>query len=227
VGFNQLYQKDLKTGFHQYKGNERGQTFTTSGFRVIFGKNDTKFTASTDYAYGWGKEKNEAAFNNGITQHMDILFRCNQINLSFGITKKNNRVWIEGLYCTNLGKTIVKFSTEHQNGVQSYGTEYRLNGVYTGTIKTMEFGCQFSYKWKKYVFYARALMPAITMGPSASERDFVDEKSSQPSPNHFPSDYGTYVSDPSSMSGKQFLQSTNFKGFSYGFGMFYLIGKSK
>lgn len=228
VQFNQMWQNDLEKGFHQYRGNERGQTFTTSGFRVIFGKKETKFTASTDYAYGWGKEKNKAIFKNGIIQRMDMKFRCNQVNLSFGITKNNNKVWLEGLYCTNLGKIILEYSTEHLNGVKSFGTEYKLNGIYIGHIKTMEFGVQLSYKYKKYVFYARALLPTIVLGPSKNERAFTDARSSQPDPKDFPSDYNSYINDPAGhVARKEYLQSTGFKGFSYGFGMFYLIGKDK
>jgi hypothetical protein len=228
VQFNKMWEADLNEGFHQYKGNERGQTFTTSGFRFIFKIGERHFTASTDYAYGFGKEKNEATFKNGMTQHMDIKFRCNQVNLSFGIAKKDNKVWLEGLYCTNLGKMILEYSSEYPNGVTSFGTEYKLNGVYVGKIKTMEFGVQASYKYKKYVFYGRALMPAFVIGPSKAERAFVDERSSQVSPKDFPSDYNSYVADPAGHTSRsEYLQSTGFKGFSFGFGMFYLFGKEK
>jgi hypothetical protein len=228
VHFNQLWASDLKTGFHQYKGNERGQTFTTSGFRFIFGKEETKWTASMDYAYGFGKDKNEAEFQNGIIQHMDVKFRNNQINFSFGVAKNENKVWLEGLYSTNLGKVIIEYSTEHLNGIQSFGTEYKLNGIYVSTIKTMEFGAQASYKYKKYVFYARAMFPALVIGPGKKERMFVDARSSGTDPKDFPSEYNTYVNDPQAhVSANGSLQSTGFKGLSYGFGMFFLLGKDK
>ncbi|MFI5203595.1 MAG: hypothetical protein ACHQF2_03775 [Flavobacteriales bacterium] len=228
VQFNKMYETDIESGFQQYKGNERGQTFTTSGFRLIFGKKETKWTVSSDYAFGFGKDKNEVVFKNGMIQHMNMKFRNNQVNLSFGITKDENRVWLEALYCTNLGKIILEYSTEHRTGVTSFGTEYKLNGVYVGHIKTMEFGVQASYKYKKYVFYARALMPALIIGPSKKERAFVDERSSQTVPKDFPSDYNSFVNDPAGHTSRgEYLQSTGFKGFSYGFGMFYLIGKDK
>ena len=228
VQFNKMYEGELAEGFHQYKGNERGQNFTTSGFRVVFGKGETKYTASTDYAFGFGKEKNEAEFKNGLKQHMVMKFRNNHINLTFGITKKENKYWFEGIYCTNLGKTIIEYSTEHKNGVNSFGTEYKLNGVYIGNIKTMEFGGQVSYKYKKYVFYTRVLMPAIVIGPGKNERNFIDERSGYDAPNDFPSEYNAYVSDPQGYTtGDESLKSTGFKGFSYGFGMFYLFGKDK
>lgn len=228
VQFNQKWRNDLDKGFHQYKGKERGQTFTTSGFRVIFGKQEVKFTASMDYAFGWGKEKNEARFKNGIEQHMDLKFRNNQVNFSFGITRNENKVWLEGLYCTNLGKIILEYSTEHLDGERSFGTEYKLNGVYTSNIKTMEFGVQLSYKHKKVVLYTRALVPAIVMGPGKNNRNFVDARTSYEAPNDFPSNYDSYVDDPTGyVAQKGALTSTGFKGFSYGFGMFYLIGKNK
>jgi hypothetical protein len=228
VQFNKMWANDLESGFHQYKGNERGQNFTTSGFRFILGKKETKWTFSTDYAFGFGKEKNEAVFKNGITQHMVMKFRNNQVNFTFGIAKKENKLWLEGMYCTNLGKVIIEYSTEHLNGVNSFGTEYKLNGVYVATIKTMEFGAQVGYKYKKYVFYARALMPAIVIGPDENARNFVDDRSGYAAPNDFPSDYDSYVGDPGSYSANSgSLKSTGMKGFSYGFGMFYLIGKDK
>jgi hypothetical protein len=229
VQFNKMWESDIESGFHQYKGGERGQNFTTSGLRVIFGKKEEyKWTISSDYAFGFGKEKNECVFKNGMIQHMVMKFRNNQINFSFGITKKENKIWLEGLYCTNLGKIILEYSTEHRNGANSFGTEYKLNGIYTATIKTMEFGIQTSYKHKKYVFYARALMPAFIIGPSKNERSFVDERSSQMDPKDFPSDYNSYVADPVGHTSRgEFLKSNGFKGFSYGFGMFYLIGKDK
>lgn len=228
VQFNQMWGADLETGFSQYKGNERGQTFTTSGMRFIFGNDENmKYTFSTDYGYGFGGKKNEAVFKNGVIQHMDLKFRNNQINFTFGITKNKDKVWLEGIYSTNLGKVILEYSTEHLNGVQSFGTEYKLNGVYTSTIKTMEFGAQATYKYKKYVMYARVLFPAVVIGPKENERNFVDERSGY-SPNDFPANYNSYISNPqgyASTGGA--LQSTGFKGLSYGFGIFYLIGKDK
>ncbi|HTF04244.1 MAG TPA: hypothetical protein VK826_09460 [Bacteroidia bacterium] len=228
VSFNDMYRDDLKEYFTQYSGRERGMSFTTSGFRFIVGKKETKWTFSTDYAFGAGKEKNEAVFKNGITQHMVVKFRTNQVNFSFGITKKENKVWIEGLYCTNLAKVIIEYSTEHLNGVNSFGTEYRLNGIYIGTIKTMELGAQFSYKWKKNVFYTRILYPIAVIGPDKGKRNFVDDRSGYEAPNDFPSDYNSYVNDPAGYAANNgALQSTGMKGLSFGFGMFHLIGKDK
>jgi hypothetical protein len=228
VQFNKMWGDDLQEYFHQYKGGERGQNFTTSGFRFIVGKKETKWTFSTDYAFGFGKDKNEAVFKNGIRQHMVVKFRNNQVNLSFGITKKEEKFWLEALYCTNLAKVIIEYSTEHTNGVQSFGTEYKLNGIYIGTIKTMELGAQVSYKVKKYVFYSRVLFPIAVIGPDKNARNFIDERSGYTAPNDFPSDYDSYVNDPQRyVSEDHSLKSTNFKGLSFGFGMFYLIGKNK
>lgn len=230
VGFNDMYRDDLSSYFSQFSGRDRGMSFTTSGFRFIVGKEESerKFTFSTDYAFGAGKEKNEAEFKNGVKQHMTVKFRTNQINMTFGITKKDNKVWLEGMYCTNLAKVIIEYSTEHLNGVNSFGTEYKLNGVYIGTIKTMELGAQVSYKWKKNVFYTRVLYPIAVIGPDKAERTFVDDRSGYPAPNDFPSDYDAYVNNPSSYTANGGALTTNgMKGLSFGFGMFHLIGKDK
>lgn len=227
VQFNQMWRDDLAKGFHQYSGNELGQSFTTSGFRFIWGKN-RKWTASTDYAFGAGKDKNEAEFKSGIIQHLRLRVTNHQVNASFGVSLKENKVWLEGLYSTCIGKAVIEYSTEYQNGVTSFGTEYKLNGVYSGNIKTMQLGVQSSYKYKKYVFYARALFPIIILGPDENARNLIDEKSSQPAPNDFPSDYNTYINQPQNYNPEvDGLLSTGFKGMSYGFGMFYLIGKDK
>lgn len=230
VGFNEMYRDDLNEYFSQFTGRDRGMSFTTSGFRFIIGKDDweRKFTFSTDYAFGAGKEKNEAEFKNGIKQHMVLKFRTNQVNMTFGITKKDNKVWLEGMYCTNLQKVIIEYSTEHLNGVNSFGTEYKLNGVYVGTLKTMELGAQVSYKWKKNVFYTRVLYPIAVIGPDKAKRNFVDERSGYDAPNDFPSDYNSYVNDPAGyISRDESLKTTGMKGLSFGFGMVHLIGKDK
>ena len=228
VGFNEMYRDDLKEYFAQYTGRERGMSFTTSGFRFIVGKKETKWTFSTDYAFGAGKEKNEAEFKNGIKQHMLVKFRTNQVNFTFGIAKKENKFWLEGMYCTNLSKVIIEYSTEHLNGVNSFGTEYKLNGIYVGTIKTMELGAQMSYKWKKYVFYSRVLYPVAVIGPDKNARTFIDDRSGYPAPNDFPSDYNAYVNNPSGYKDNGGALTTNgMKGLSFGAGMFYLIGKDK
>ncbi|MFN3916995.1 MAG: hypothetical protein ACK4K0_04560 [Flavobacteriales bacterium] len=228
VQFNKMWADDIATGFSQYKGTELGQTFTTSGMRFIWGKNDKKWTASTDYAFGAGKTKNKVEFKNGMSQVMNLRATSNQVNLSFGMTFKDNKYWLEGLYSTNITKVMIEYATIHQNGVESYGTEYKLNGLYRGDIKTMEFGVQASYKYKKYVMYTRVLIPTIVTGPNKNERGFVDERSTQLEPKDFPSNYETYVNDPEGhVSRREGLQSTNFKGFSYGFGIFYLIGKAQ
>lgn len=228
VGFNEVYRDDLKEYFSQYTGRDRGMNFTTSGMRFIVGKEETKFTFSTDYAFGAGKEKNVAEFTNGIKQHMVVKFRTNQINMTFGITKKEEKVWLELMYCTNLSKVIIEYSTEHLNGVNSFGTEYKLNGQYIGTLKTMELGIQTSRKWKKYVFYARVLYPIAVIGPDKKARTLIDERSGYPEANEFPSDYNMYVNDPSGYKANGGSLTTNgFKGLSIGAGMFYLIGKDK
>lgn len=228
VQFNEMWSDAIQTGFHQYDGSELGQTFTTSGLRFIWGQNSMKWTASSDYAFGAGKDKNEVVFNNGMTQLMTLKSTCNQINNTFGITLNEEKLWLEALYCTNLGKVLIEYSTLQPNGVESFGTEYKLNGLYTGTLKTMQFGVQTSYKYKKYVFYARAMIPTVVLGPDKSARGLVDAQSSQADPRDFPSNYNTYVNDPQGhVSRLENLQTTNFKGYSYGFGMFYLIGKDK
>jgi hypothetical protein len=124
---------------------------------------------------------------------------------------------------------IIEYSTEHTNGVNSFGTEYKLNGIYIGTIKTMELGAQVSYRRKKYVFYSRVLFPLAVIGPDKNARSFIDERSGYTAPNNtFPSDYESYVNDPQRYVSEDLsLKSTDFKGLSFGFGMFYLIGKNK
>lgn len=228
VQFNNFYNDDQSEKFHQIDGNEFGQTFTTSGFRLIWGKNDMKWTASTDYAFGMGKDKNEAHFANGIEQHMLIRLSSNQINTTFGIALNENKVWLEGMIVNNLSKVIIEYSTVYPNGDESFGSEYKLNGFYTSSIKTMEFGVQASYKYKKYVFYSRAMLPMFIMGPDVRERTFVDARSNQKDPKDFPSDYESYLSDPSGhIERNEQLKSSDFKGYSFGFGMLYLIGKDK
>jgi hypothetical protein len=228
VDFNATWADDITTGFHQYDGSELNQTYTTSGFRLIWGKKDMKWTASSDYAFGAGKDKNNVVFNNGIEQNMILRATNHQISNTFGITLKEEKVWIEGMYCTNLGKVIVEYSTVHLDGNESFGNEYKLNGLYTGTIKTMEIGAQFCYKYKKYVFYARTMVPMAVVGPDKGLRGLYDPQSSQNDPKDFPSNYNTYVDDPSGhITRTEGLRTDGFKGFSYGFGMFYYIGKDK
>jgi len=228
VGFNDMWASSISTGFHQYDGSELGQTFTTSGFRLVWGKKDMQWTASSDYAFGAGKDKNEVSFSNGAAQKLVLRSNCNQINQSFGVVFNEGKLWLEGLYCTNLGKMIIEYSTLQPDKTESFGTEYKLNGLYVGTLKTMQFGAQVSYRHKKFVFYTRALVPVAVLGPNKAERGFKDEQSSQPDPTDFPSNYDTYLNDPQGhISRLENLQTTDFKGFSYGFGIFYLIGKNK
>lgn len=226
VQFNAMWQSDISTGFHQYEGNELGQTFSTSGMRFVWGKKDMQWTASTDYAIGFGKDKNEVTFNNGITQIFNLRATNNQINNTFGIALKENKFWLEAMYCTNLGRVFIEYATIHHNGVESYGSEYKLNGLYKGTIRTMEFGTQTSYRRKRVVMYARVLYPLAIVGPGKSERFFVDAQSTQPDPKDFPSNYNTYVNDPMGhIERSEGLQTTGFKGLSYGFGMLIIMGK--
>lgn len=227
VEFNQLWKNDIETGFQQLRGTELGQSFTTNGFRFIWG-NKRKWTASSDYAFGAGKDKNKVVFKNGMIQHLRLRASNHQINFTFGVALKENKVWLEAMYSTCIGKTEIEFSTEHQNGIISFGTEYKLNGIYSGKINTMQLGLQSSYKYKKSVFYMRALFPLFITGPDKNERNLIDIRSSQSAPNDFPSNYNKYVNDPQGyIPAKDGLLSSAFKGLSYGFGMFYLIGKNK
>lgn len=229
VGFNEAWRGDLKTGFNQYKGGELGLTFTTSGFRVIFGNRENmKWTISTDYAFGFGKDKNKAEFANGVEQRMEVRSSKSQINLTFGVALKENKVWLEAYTSTNLGKTLIQYTTVYPNGQESYGSEYKLNGLYRGDIKTMELGLQASYKYKKYVLYTRAMLPLFILGPGEEERNFADPKNGHELPTDFPSNYGYYLNNPSAyVSENGQLKSSDFKGISFGFGILYLIGKDK
>ena len=228
VGFNERYGAGMSEKFHQYKGGEFGQTFTTSGFRVILGNGENKWTFSTDYAFGSGKDKNQAVFTNGVEQHMEVRYSTNFITTTFGRTFKENKYWLEGMLTTNLSKMFIEYTTLYPNGQESFSSEYKLNGLYTSNLKTMEFGIQATYKYKKYLLFARAFAPIFVMGPDEKERNFVDERNNNTQPTDFPSNYDTYVDNPSSyVSDNGQLKSTNFKGISYGFGFIYLIGKEQ
>lgn len=229
VGFNDRWRGDLQSGFHQYKGGELGLTFTTSGFRVIFGNNEKmKWTISTDYAFGFGKDKNEAVFSNGAEQHMEVRCSKNQVNATFGVALKESKLWLEAYTSTNITKVLIQYTTVYPNGSESYGSEYKLNGLYRGNLTTQELGLQVSYKYKKYVFYTRAMIPLVITGPGDTERNFIDENNGHERPTDFPSNYDYYLDNPSAyVSENGQLKSSDFKGISYGFGILYLIGKDK
>jgi len=228
VGFNEMAGSALKDKFHQYSGNEFGQTFTTSGFRVILGNKPNKWTFSTDYAFGMGKDKNQAVYQNGVEQHMTVRYSTNFVTTTFGRTFKENKYWLEGMLTTNLSKMYIEYSTVYPNGQESFGSEYKLNGLYKATLKTMEIGVQATYKHKKYLMFARAFVPMFTLGPDKTQRNFVDERNNNAAPTDFPSNYGSYTSNHTAyVSENQQMKSTNFKGISYGFGIIYLIGKEK
>ncbi len=226
IDFNEMWRDDIETGFDQYSGSELGQTFAVSGTRFVFGKNETKWTFSTDYAIGTGKKRNEAVFKNGVTQIFNLRSTSNQISTTFGVALKENKVWLEGMYTTHLKKIVVEYATVHLNGIESYGTEYKLNGLYKGTIKTMELGIQTSYRKKRYVMYARVMYPFVIVGPDANERRYFDERTSQPEPNAFPANYQTYVNDPQGhLDRGEHMNTELFRGLTYGFGIYRLFGK--
>lgn len=226
VQFNETWNEDISDGFDLYDGNELGMTFSTSGMRFVWGKKDMKWTASTDYAIGFGKTKNEVSFRNGISQKMELRSTSNQINNTFGISLDENKFWFEGLYCTNIRRIFIEYSTVHLNDIESFGPEYKLNGLYKGLIRTMEFGAQASYRKKKYIMYARVQYPIAIVGPGKDERYFTDAQSKHANPTDFPSNYNTYVSDPQGhYERKEGLMTSGFKGLSYGFGIMMIIGK--
>lgn len=228
VGFNNANSSGMTEKFHQYTGNEFGQTFTTSGFRVIMGNKENKWTFSTDYAFGMGKDKNEAHFANGLEQHMTVRYSTNYATLTFGRTFKENKYWLEGMLTTNISKMFVEYTTVYPNKQESYGSEYKLNGLYKANLKTMEIGVQATYKYKKYLLFARAFVPMFTLGPDKTQRNFVDERNNNAAPTDFPSNYDTYQNNHTDyVNNNGQLKSTNFKGFSYGFGLIYLIGKEQ
>lgn len=229
VGFNDRWRDDLNEGFHQYKGSELGLTFTTSGFRVIFGKNEKyKWTISTDYAFGFGKDKNTAEFRNGVEQRMEVRCSKNQVNATFGVALNESKLWLEAYTSTNIAKVLIQYTTVYPNGSESYGSEYKLNGLYRGNLTTQELGLQVSYKYKKYVFYSRAMIPLAISGPKEEERNFIDENNGHEDPTDFPSNYPYYLDNPTAYVAENGqLKSSNFKGISYGFGILYLIGKDK
>lgn len=227
IGFNQAWAQDIQSGLRQFEEGEFGQTFSTSGMRFVWGKKDMKWTFSTDYAIGFGKAKNEVHFTNGIEQRMEVRYTSNQINNTFGISLKENKVWLEGMYCTNLSRIFIEYSTIHLSGKESFGPEYKLNGLYKGLIRTMEFGAQASYRFKKrYVLYGRVLIPVAIIGPDKSERFFTDEQSVHSDPRNFPTNYETYVNAPADhVSSNGQMSTEGFKGLSYGFGMLIYVGK--
>lgn len=192
--FNNFWGDELSKGWDQVNGREFSQPGIGIGFRYR-GLKKVAYTAESMFVYGKRSLKNNTLWTSGVEQRYRFQARDLYWTFSQGIVLFK-RFFVE-LYTGGVFRRLrLHFTTVHTDGSESYSTEYKLNGFYSGTTTALEWGGQLGYKWKNFMFYGRFTNVIPNFPPAKGIVNLDDYDSNNFVPTEFPSNYVTYATDP-------------------------------
>lgn len=100
---------------------------------------------------------------------------------------------VGGVFTGNFRGVKIRSVSIHPDGVESWGSEYALNGVYTGSAPHFEVGLVAGYQINDRIFIpVRFLLPFTFIPDRLLLKDFEVDQLNQ----YFPMDYHRYIQDP-------------------------------
>ena len=146
--FNDFWGNQLSSGWEQVKGNELSHPFFALGFKGV-GEKEVGLSWGIGFQYGSGSFRNSTTWTSGVVQQYHFRARHFMWTAEIGMAIKQR--FLLDFYISGTGKTLaLTYTTVYADGSESIGTEYKLNGFYSGLTSALEFGPQVSYRhWKK------------------------------------------------------------------------------
>lgn len=224
--FNSFWGSELSDGWDDVSGNEFSHPFFALGFRGISVKKVGLAWAS-GFQYGRGGFKNSTTWTSSVVQR--YVFRAKHFMWTASIGASVKKSFLAELYISATAKSLgLRYSTLYPDGSESIGTEYKLNGYYTGLTSALEFGPQLTYRKKAFYVFARLSWPVPNFPPAKGIVVLQDFSSNHYPPTDFPANYTTYAAQPITfVENNDGLLTDDFEGRRFTFGVAWLIGGNK
>lgn len=224
--FNSFWGTALDQNWENISGNELSHPFFALGVRGISTKK-VGLSWAIGFQYGKGGFKNATTWSSGIIQRYHLTARHYMWTANFGAAIKSK--YLIDLYISGTAKNLgLRYSTLYPDGSESIGTEYRLNGYYSGLTSALEVGPQFTYRRRALAAYIRISWPIPNFPPAKNIVTLQDYSSNHYPPTDFPENYVTYATDPITfVENNDGLLTDQFEGRRFSIGITYLIGGRK
>jgi len=191
--FNSFWQGELTNEWQNLKGNELSSPFFNIGFR---GHSDEKIGLSwaTGFQYNQGSHLNGITWNSGVIQQYKLKSKDFLWTAQAGIAFDK---WVNlDFFIAGGGRNIsLRYTTIYQNGEESIGSEYKLNGYYDGLVALFDLGAEISVNVGSFSIFGRYTVGTKNFPPSRGLVTIEDYSSNNYPPTDFPSNYTTYATD--------------------------------
>ena len=222
--FNDFWGNKLSQPYEEFTGNEFSHGNFGMGFRVI-SSGHVGFSAGTAFLYGRKTFTHSATWNNGVVNDLDFYARDLQWSINLGIHIEN-LLFLEAYADANIRKLEMGHYTVYQDGSRSLSSEYKLNGLYTGTVSSMDVGFQAGLRLYNYfMIFCKPTWPMKNFPPGKDLIGLDDYTTVNYPPSEFPSDYRLYATDPVSfVEQDKGVKTDQFEGFRLAFGIEIIFG---
>lgn len=192
--FNQFWAGELEEDWGTLKGSELSAPIFGIGFKSVSEKT-IAFSWATGFQYQAAGFKNQTTWNSGVVQHYKFRSRDYLWTAQAGVAW-NNMLRAEFYLAGGMRSLGLRYTTRYQDGSESIGTEYRLNGYYSGRIALFELGGELSCQLGPLALFARYSAGLKNFPPGKGLVVLMDDSSNILPPTDFPSNYTTYATDP-------------------------------
>ncbi len=222
--FNTFWGNRLERPYQEFSGKEFSHLNFGLGFRII-STGKIGYTASSSFLYGRKKYIHDPViWDGGVENELNFRVRDLQWTFTNGIHIKN-LIYLESYVDANFRRIRLKHYTVYQDGSKSLSSEYKINGLYTGTVASFDVGFQVGVRVKSFLLYLKPSWALKNFPPAKGLVSLSDYDSNNFPPTDFPSDYIIYGTDPI-----QFVQNDlgvktdDFEGFRLAIGLEYILG---
>ena len=210
--FNGFWGNKLSSPYEEYEASTFSMPNYGLGFRFSSEDSGFGFTASTHALYGRKSDSHTAKWQTNVVNDLTTRLRDIRWNLTLG-AHYNNLIFLEGFMGGTFRKISMRHYTEYPDGSRSLSTEYKLNGLYTGTTTAIDLGIQASIKISRFMVYVRYTNPMKNFPPAKNLVALIDYNSTNFPPTDFPADYRIYATDPIAFVEQDLgLKTDNFEG---------------
>lgn len=221
--YNDFWGSKLSSPYARFSGKELSHANFGAGLRLVSGTK-VGFTGHTAFLLGFGQHQQVAEWENGVQNELGFKVRDWQWTFSSGVHLWNT-VFLEGYTGAHIRRIRMTHTTIYQDGSRSLSSEYKLNGLYNGSVSSFDVGFQAGIRIKPVMLFAKVVWPLENFPPGKDLVSLLDEDSPNFPPTDFPSDYPSYATDVIGfVEEDRGLKTDDFEGMRIVFGVEFIFG---
>jgi hypothetical protein len=205
--FNQHYEGVIPKPLKAYS------VFPSHGFNAgigyrFFKRESGGVTGYVGYSYAQTRNRNTATFKNRLGYDFGMKFRDHFFYLEAGAGIRG-RFFVNGCLDFLFRKTTIRSSTVYQDGTKSIGSEYDINGMYTGTTNAFAPGISLGGRVWHFFIVSRLLytVPLIKSSLYLTDYSVLRMRS-----HDFPQDFEGFLVDVTGENQENGIKSDGFNG---------------